>query len=82
MKNVYFLVLSFILLVFSCKKDDPVVPNTNTKPEKQYEPIIQSFPIKYKAKLIDGKLPYPHHNPEKWAQIDYENSFESLFYCQ
>lgn len=67
----YLLVLLLIGLFTSCFKEEP-----QTVPQ---DPIFeQSFPIEYKATVPDGKLPYPHQDPE-YSQASYDSLVHEIF---
>lgn len=64
------LMILFLLPMLHCEKEEPSV----TGP-----PVIeQEFPIVYQAELPEGKLPFPHHNPET-SQQEYNSLVRNLF---
>lgn len=66
------LVILYCCCSFShCKKEEPQV-------EGPVNVVEQDFPIVYKAELPEGKLPYPHHNPE-FSQSEYDGLVNDLF---
>ncbi len=68
----YIFIFFLISLFASCSKEESI---TTSSPISIFE---QDFPIVYSATLPEGKLPYPHQNPE-FSQQSYDSLVENLF---